>query len=208
MLTIEVWADFVCPFSYISLRNLSKAIESENIKQVEIRFNSFILYPFAKQGKSEPMQQYLSNKYGISEGEAWMLMEDVAKIAKESDLHFKLQKLCPTNTFTAHRLAKLAKRYRLYVKLYEICQRAFFEQQQTLDNTEMLQQLALAAGLPQKEVKEVLSNSARLEAEVEADLYHAQQLLIKGTPYFIFNEVKHVVGLQSFESFVRILKGL
>lgn len=206
MLTIEVWSDFVCPFSYISLKNLTRAIERENIEQVAFRFNSFLLYPFARRGENEPMQQYLSNKYGVSEQEAWTLMEDVAKIAKESDLHFKLHQLRPTNTITAHRLAKLAKRYHLQVNFYEVFQRAFFEQQQMLDRLEVLQQLALVVGLPEKEVKKVLSNSALLEAEVEADLFRAQQLRIQGTPYFIFSGLKHVAGLQSFDSFVQILK--
>lgn len=206
MLIIDIWADFVCPFSYIGIKNLTQAIKNEKLENVEFHYHSFLQYPFAKQGDFEPMQQYLTNKYGVSELEAWTYMEDVAKLAAESDLHFKLDKLSPTNTFTAHRLAKLAKRHNRHTQFYEVLQRAFFEQQQALDQPEVLKQLSEMAGVPLVEVEKVLANSALFEAEVEADLYRAQQLRIQGTPYFIVNGDKHITGAKSVESFVQVLK--
>ena len=205
MLIIDIWADFVCPFSYIGKRNLTHALENLGVEQVYIRYHSYLLYPFAKPNSQESMQQYLSNKYGISEEEAQTMMEDVAELAKGAGVHFQLDTLRPTNTMTAHRLSKLALRHNVQYEFYRTLLRAFFVEQQALDEKNTLRQLAHDVGLPEQEVQKVLANSALFEDAVEEDFFAAQRLGIKGIPYYVLNNVEYIEGTKTVEQFERYL---
>lgn len=207
MIKIDVWTDFTCPFSYISRRLLQSALKQTDLQnQVQIIYRSYLLYPNAPHIHEETISQSLSKKYGISEEEAQSMMYTVGDIAKEQGLHFKLDDLYPTNTKTAHRLAKLASKYNLQDVFQERMLKAFFVEQRSLDQLDELRQLTLDIGLPQKEVNKTLANSALFEDDVEEDLYTAQELGIRGVPFFIINENFSIIGAQPVGVFVEKLE--
>ncbi|NCC80114.1 MAG: DsbA family oxidoreductase, partial [Clostridia bacterium] len=70
-----------------------------------------------------------------------------------------------------------------------------------------LYSLCKEAGLNEKEAREALASETMTE-EVQADLLRAQELGIRGVPYFLFDGKAEVSGAQPKEVFHRVYETL
>ncbi len=104
------------------------------------------------------------------------------------------------NSFNAHRFSHLAKRYGLGDAAEELLFKAYFTEGKNIDDTDTLIELGKTIGLDGDEVKTVLESGAYAN-EVNHDIAEAQQLGIRGVPFFVLNRKYGVSGAQAVNVF-------
>lgn len=193
---VEVWSDYVCPFCYIGKRQLEKAIKDTGYEgQIEVEYKSFLLDPTTPIDADEPVISSLAKKYRMSEDEAKNMTNNVAIRAKEVGLNYDFDKMKTANTVAAHRLAKWAETKEKGHEMSERLLQAYFLEGEAIGKAEVLLKLVEEIGLDTEEAKGIL-NGNQFEDDVEKDIYTAQQLGVRGVPFFVFDNKYGISGAQ------------
>lgn len=206
---IEIWSDVVCPWCYIGKRRLETALSTfEHRDEVEVVYRSFELDPTAPHHGHEPTIVSLARKYGRPEAEMRQMMQGVIDTAAAEGLEFRLFDNVHTNTVDAHRLLHLALETggpALQRELKEALLAAYFVDAQDVGDHEVLAQAAVAAGLDEARVREVLAGEEYAEA-VAADIAQARAYGATGVPFFVVDGKYGVSGAQPAELFGQVLE--
>ena len=193
---IEVWSDYVCPFCYIGKRQLEKAIKNSGYDgQIDVEFKSFLLDPTTPIDTEESIYTSLARKYNMSEQEVENMTKNVASRAKEVGLDCNFDDMKTANTTAAHRLAKLAAEQGKAEIYNERLMKAYFLEGEAIGRHDVLKRLAKEAELDMETVQRVLESNEYEEA-IEQDIYEAQQIGVRGVPFFVFNNKYGVSGAQ------------
>ena len=193
---IEVWSDYVCPFCYIGKRQLEKAIKNSGYEgQIDVEFKSFLLDPTTPIDTEESIYTSLARKYNMSEQEAENMTKNVASRAKEVGLDYNFDDMKTANTTAAHRLAKLAAEQGKAEIYNERLMKAYFLEGEAIGRHDVLKRLAKEAELDMETVQRVLESNQYEEA-IEQDIYEAQQIGVRGVPFFVFANKYGVSGAQ------------
>lgn len=202
---VEIWSDVMCPFCYIGKRKFEGALKQfEHADNVEIIWKSFQLDPEMKTDSTISTHQYLADRKGWTYEYAKEVSSHVTTMAKDVDLDYHFDKAVVANSFNAHRVSHLAKRYNLGDAMEEALFKAYFTQGKNIDDQEALIQLAASVGLKAEEVKEVLNSNLYAEA-VNQDIEEAQQVGVRGVPFFVIDRKLAVSGAQPSEVFLGAL---
>ena len=205
---VEVWSDIMCPFCYIGKRNYETALKQFDGKNnVEIEWHSFQLDPTIPKntGRKENVYQYLAEKKGISYEQSAKLHESLIQTAKKAALEYNFDKAIVANSFDAHRLIQLAKTKGLGDEAEERLFHAYFTEGRDFGDHETLIDIGVGLGLPAEEIKEALT-SDEFAAKVEEDIQEADELGVRGVPFFVFDRKYAVSGAQPPEYFLEALK--
>jgi len=202
---VEIWSDVMCPFCYIGKRKFEKALnEFPDKNNIEIIWKSFQLDPTTVTDPSISTIDHLAQKKGWSKEQASETTAHVTNIAKQVGLNFHFDKAVVANSFDAHRVSHLAKKYGKQNELEEKLFSAYFtEGKNTADHATLLQ-IAVDIGLNKAEVNELLIGELYTE-EVEKDIYEAQQVGVKGVPFFVLDRKYAVSGAQEPDTFLEAL---
>ena len=193
---IEVWSDYVCPFCYIGKRQLEMAIKNSGYDgQIDVEFKSFLLDPTTPIDTEESIYTSLARKYNMSEQEVENMTKNVASRAKEVGLDYNFDDMKTANTTAAHRLAKLAAEQGKAEIYNERLMKAYFLEGEAIGRHDVLKRLAKEAELDMETVQRVLESNEYEEA-IEQDIYEAQQIGVRGVPFFVFNNKYGVSGAQ------------
>ncbi|MBS4196940.1 DsbA family oxidoreductase [Lederbergia citri] len=204
---IEVWSDFVCPFCYIGKRRLEEALSKfPHRDKVEVVFRSFELDPNSPKEQNKNIHEALAAKYGVSVEEAKRMNEGVGEQARSGGLTFNFEKMVPTNTFDAHRLAHYAKTEGKDAALTEVLLKAYFTDSKKLSDKDTLADLAETVGLDREKTMSVLNDDDAFADDVRFDESTAQQIGVRGVPFFVFNQKYAISGAQPSESFLGALE--
>ena len=202
---IEIWSDILCPFCYIGKRRLEKALATfEHAAEVDIQWRSFELDPNANPTPGESQYALLARKYGNTEAWARQMSANMAQSAAEEGLAFDFDRVVPANSLRAHRLVHLAAHHGQQDAAKERLFKAYLEEGLDINDVPTLTRLAAELQLPAEEVNELLTSS-KFEQQVRYDEYQAQQLNIRGVPYFVFEDKYAVSGAQPTELFQEVL---
>jgi len=203
---VEVWSDVVCPWCYIGKRRLERALEDfEHADGVEVVWRSFQLDPAFPEGVRQPVPEMLERKTGGSPEQIRAMQERVTELAAQEGLTYDLGNAIMVNTVDAHRLAHLAGEHGLGDRAHERLLRAQLAEAQVLDDPGTLVRLGVEIGLPEDEVRAVVTGDAYAR-EVEADLREARALGVTGVPFFVFGRAFAVSGAQPVETFLTALR--
>lgn len=203
---VEIWSDVVCPFCYIGKRRLEKALEDFIAKdKVEIVWRSFQLDPEMKYVPGQSVHEYLGKRKGTSTEEGKKMNDYMAAMAKEVGLEYNFDKAIINNTFDAHRLLHLAKKHQLQDQMKERLMAAYYTEGKNVGDLETLVALGEEVGLNGAEIRQTLQSNAYSQ-EVQTDLYQAQQVGVRGVPFFVFNNKYAVSGAQPTELFKEVLE--
>lgn len=203
---IEVWSDFVCPFCYIGKRKLELALQDFPHKdQVEVIYKSFELDPYVKTDYSVSIHESLAKKYGMSIEQAKEMNQGVAEQARLVGLNYNFDSMTPTNTFDAHRVAKFAATKGKLAEMTERLLKAYFVESKQIAEHDVLLELAEEVGLERVEVEQVLT-SEQFTTEVRMDEAEAQQIGVRGVPFFVLNRKYAISGAQPQEVFQKALQ--
>jgi len=204
-MNVEIWSDVMCPFCYIGKRKFEKALEQFPHKDdIKIIWKSFQLDPSTLTDPSLNTIENLRLKKGWSKEQAAETIAQVADIAKQVGLDFNFDKAVVANSFDAHRLSHLAKKYNLQNELEEKLFSAYFTEGKNTADYETLLKIATEIGMDREEVSEVLKGNT-FANEVHQDVEQAQQIGVRGVPFFVLNQKYAISGAQESDTFLQAL---
>jgi len=205
---ISYWSDYNCPYCYIGITRLNKAIKTLDLDNVKIDIHSFELDPNAPQTAKSTTLERFSEKYNIAKEDAQKEIEKITQWAIDDGLDMKYSTAKFTNTRDAHRLTKLAiesNDQKIIKKLIDLLFEAYFSKNLELANKNVLLDIGLKAGLNEEKITAVL-DSDKFDKEVELDEQVALGTGIRGVPYFIFNNKHAIPGVIPASEFINVLK--
>jgi len=205
-MTVEIWSDVMCPFCYIGKRRFEVALSQfQHKEEVQIIWKSFQLNPQLKAEPGKNLNQFLAEHKGISLSEAEGMNAYVIQLAKQVGLTYNLDKAVVANSFNAHRFAHFAKRQDLQNEAEETLFKAYFTDGRNIDEDATLLALGVEIGLDAGELKTALENGS-FANDVRADIYEAQQVGVRGVPFFLFDRKYAISGAQEVATFSSALE--
>ncbi|MFI0509458.1 DsbA family oxidoreductase [Streptomyces sp. WSLK1-5] len=203
---VEMWTDVACPWCYVGRAHFAEGLAAfTHHDQVEVVHRSFELNPQAENG-TVPIIDAVAAQYGRTREQQVAREEQAKAMANAVGLEFRVGGRVFGNTFDVHRLAHFAK---TRGRQSELLDRAFhvnFADESSIYDEETLVGLAVAAGLEEAEVREVLGDPAAFAEEVRADERLAAELGASGVPFLVLGRRYGVNGVQSPEVFTRALE--
>ena len=200
---IDVWSDVVCPWCYIGFVRLEKAIDQLGL-EVELYHHA---YQLDKDAGDEPYLavENLAEKYGIPVEAAVEMMGNVSAIAESEGLHYQLDKTYGANTQLAHRLLMMAAERGVHHDLLFKLFNAYFEKAEKIFSVEDLKPFAESVGITFNELQN-LANSDLFMDVMQSDKELAEQLNVRGVPFFVFNQRVAVAGAETTDLFVQAMQ--
>jgi predicted DsbA family dithiol-disulfide isomerase len=206
MMTVDIWSDIRCPFCYIGKRNFENALEKFPEKEkVQVNWHSFQLDPKLETRPDLSTLDYFVQVKNVSAEQAQEMFSNVKKMAADTGLEMDPNSTVLANSFKAHLLLQLAKEKGLANDMKEELFKAHFSEAKNIDDEQSLIEIAVAAGLEEQEAKDALTSEA-LGYAVKQDEMHAQQIGVRGVPFFVFNDKYAVSGAQPAETFLEVLQ--
>lgn len=203
---VEIWSDIMCPFCYIGKKKFETALAQFPHKdKIEIVWKSFQLMPELEPGKVNNIEKILVEKRGISPEQARAMNAQVAQAGKQLDIAFNFDKALVVNTLTAHRFTHFAKAYGKQNEAEEVLFRSYFTDGKNVEDHTVLITLGKEIGLDTGVLKTALEDGSYAE-DVQKDIYEAQQLGVRGVPFFVFNRKQAVSGAQEPSAFLQALE--
>jgi protein disulfide-isomerase len=204
---IEVWSDIMCPFCYIGKRHLELALKQFPEMEVELVWKSFQLDPTITPQPGKDVYSYLAERKGMSLEESKQMHQHVVDRAAEVGLVYNYDKAIIANSFDAHRLLHLAKRNGKGNELKEKLLAAYFTEGKDFGDKQVLTQLGLEVGLKEEDIHTVLFTDMYAR-EFQADIQEAQEIGVRGVPFFVFDRKYAVSGAQPIEAFVETIQAV
>ena len=203
---IEVFSDVHCPFCYIGMARLKKALSDfEHQDDVEITYRSYELNPGAEAGSKDSIYEVMARKQNISIMEAMDYYQQLTEAGCQEGIVFDAEMMIPTNTFDALRLSHFAKKYGKQVFLMKRLFEAHFAEGKDVGDHRELALLAKEAGLNEEKALAMLQSDEYKE-EVIGDHASAALMGISSVPYYVLNEKYGMSGAQSPEVFLEALQ--
>lgn len=202
---VEIWSDVVCPFCYIGKRKFESALgQFAHRDDVQIEWKSFELTPDFQPLPGESIHASLAKKKGVPEAEGRRMNDHMTLIAKEVGLSYDFDNTIPANTFLAHQLIHFAAHHGQQGAMKERLFAAYYLEGQNVGEIDTLARLAAEIGLDAEAARHALLASTYAN-EVRRDEYEAQQIQVRGVPFFVFDDKYAVSGAQPSEVFAEVL---
>ncbi|RZK47093.1 MAG: DsbA family oxidoreductase [Hymenobacter sp.] len=203
---VEIWSDVVCPFCYVGKRKFEKALgEFAHRADVQVEWKSFQLTPDFVPVPGESIHASLAKKKGVPEAEGRRLNDYMTQVAAEVGLHYQFDKAVPANTFLAHQLIHFGAHHGRQDATKERLMAAYYLEGQNLNDLGTLVRLGAEVGLDADAARQALLAGTHAN-EVRRDEYEAQQIGVRGVPFFVFNDKYAVSGAQPSEVFAEVLE--
>lgn len=203
-ISVHVWSDIQCPWCFIGKRRFESAVEAFD-GDVTVEYHSFELAPDTPVDFEGSAADFLSGHKGMPLDQVHQMLGQVKELAAAEGLDYDWDNVKQTKTLKAHEMLHLAKAKGLQLDLVERLFAAYFEQGRHVGHEEDLVELATEVGLDADEVREALA-AGTYRSAVQADITAAQQIGIRGVPFFIIGEKYGVSGAQSPEVFGEALR--
>jgi predicted DsbA family dithiol-disulfide isomerase len=202
---VEIWSDVVCPFCYVGKRKFENALgQFAHQADVQVEWKSFQLTPDFVPVPGESIHASLAKKKGVSEAEGRRMGDQMTLIAKEVGLNYDFDKTIPANTFLAHQLIHFADHQGQQGAMKERLFAAYYLEGQDINTIDNLVKLAAEIGLDADAARQALE-AGTYANEVRRDEYEAQQIGVRGVPFFVFDDKYAVSGAQPSEVFAEVL---
>ncbi len=204
-LTIEVVHDLVCPWCYVGVRRLMRAIGRRPAMPVTLSWRPFLLNPDLPRG-GMPMGDYVARKFG-SEERARRLHASIAELGASEGIRFRFDRIARLpSSVDAHRLVRWtwAVSPELASELVETLFAAHFTEGQDIGDARFLVGVAQDLGLDGSGVRRLLAGADGIDM-VHGENLRSHRLGINGVPCFVIGERMAISGAQEPEVLGRIL---
>jgi predicted DsbA family dithiol-disulfide isomerase len=204
---VEIWSDIMCPFCYIGKRHFEKALSQlDDTGAIEIEWKSFQLDPtIPKTVEKVSVYQYLADAKGISFSESKEMHDNVVQSAKNVGLTYNYDNAIIANSFDAHRMIQFAKTKGLGDQLEEALFKAYFTDGKNIGEINDLLEIGVSIGIEKLALKAVLE-SEQYANEVKNDISEAQQIGVRGVPFFVFDRKYAISGAQPISVFTETIE--
>ena len=202
MITLDIFADPVCPWCLIGKARLDRALEARPGHPFAIRWQPFQLNPtMPATGMSRPA--YLEAKFG-REGAARAYLE-VLEAAKDAGVTLDLAAIqTMPNTFDAHRLLHWSELEGRQTPVMAGLFRAYWREGRDIGDAATLADIAAEAGMDRALVARLLASDADRDTVAAAEA-HARERGIKAVPTFIIANRHVLQGAQPSETWLKII---
>lgn len=203
---IEIWSDIMCPFCYIGKRRFEAALaQFEHKDAMEVEWKSYLLSPDLQTSPDKSMHQFLAEHKGVSIDEAKQMHAYVADMAAKSGLVYDFDKAIPANSFNAHRFLYFAKVHGKQDEAEEKLFSAYFTEGKNIDDAQTIMAIGETLGLDTTALANAMGSDAFVN-DVIADVQEAQQIGVRGVPFFVFNRKYAISGAQESNAFLQTLE--
>jgi len=194
-LTIDVWADVVCPWCYVGEERLSAAIAaSPHGDDVDLRIHTFQLDPTAPATITSTLD-YLAQKYGVAPAQARAMEERVAGLAVADGLPYVVDRPVGS-TLDMLRLVHLGTAHGVGWEYLRAMQAELFGGNADAFAHGTLARLGEELGIPGDEIRDVLATDRYADA-VRADHDQAVRLGARGVPFTVLGMRLGIPGAVS-----------
>ena len=202
-LTVEVVHDLVCPWCFLGVRRLYKALRMRPDLTIELMWRPFLLNPdMPRAGMTRA--DYVVRKFG-GEDRARRLYASIAEIGQAEGMLFRFDRIRRTpSSVDAHRLARWAARYGRADTVIEGLFSAYFTDGYDIGELAVLQAVAGACGLDPAAARRFLLGDGEVD-QIHAENLRAHRLGINGVPCFIVGGRHAIAGAQEPEVVERLL---
>ncbi len=202
-LPIEVVFDLVCPWCFLGVRRLRRALRARPDVRAELIWRPFLLNPdLAPQGV--PRQDYLVRKFG-GEERARRLHGTIAELGRVEGIEFRFDRIRRVpHSLDAHRVVRLAGRHGAADAMVDALFDAYFTEGVDIGDPAALSALAARQGMDGIATRRFLATVAEVEA-VHTDNLRAHRLGINGVPCFVVAGRHAIAGAQEPEVLDRLL---
>jgi predicted DsbA family dithiol-disulfide isomerase len=202
---IEIWSDIACPFCYLGLTKLQHAIQNKGLgNEVQIELRTFLLNPGLKTDLSKSISQYLHEHKQIPLEQIEAMNHRIVGQGQELGLDFQMQQIKVANTIKAHLLLHEAHEQGLQWACKMRLLKAYFTEGKNIDDIQVLKELAKEVGLKTEHLDLAILGGKHSRAFTQ-DLQEAQELGLRGVPYFIFDRKVAIHGAREVEAFEQAL---
>ena len=197
IITVEIYADIVCPWCYIGKKRLDAAFKLRPNIQPKYVWRCFLLNPrIAAEGVDR--ETYLKNKFGST---ASAVFGRIAAAGLESGINFDFDKITRTpDSRIVHRMLVSAQHN--VEQLSEAFYKGYFIDGKNIGDPIVITQIINSTGL---NIDPKVAQSTATHRQLEHDLYMAQQLQLDGVPYFIFDEQYALSGAHMPEHILPVI---
>lgn len=203
---IEIWSDVMCPFCYIGKRKFETALKDFSEKEdIQIEWKSFQLSPDLVTDTEINVHEYLARHKGMSLSDATQMNRRVTEMARESGLEYNFDKTVVANSFNAHRFAHFAKNNGKQNEAEELLFKSYFTDGKNIDDYDTLVALGEEIGLDAKALRTALDDGSFAD-DVRKDIVEAQQIGVRGVPFFVLNRKYAVSGAQDVSVFAQTIE--
>ncbi|EAW08013.1 DsbA family oxidoreductase [Aspergillus clavatus NRRL 1] len=231
-ITIQIVSDTVCPWCYIGLRRLSRAITTHRASHptdtFTLTWQPFYLNPQAPAYPGTNKREHYASKFGGERARA--IFARLAGVGAGEDIAFAFGGQTG-RTRDSHRVLWYAGRKErerelrggeegvkeekkeegvgiggLQTRVAEQLFRAYFEEEKNITDRGVLVEAAAAAGLDRAEVERFLESGDEGGKEVDLEAERARQRLVTGVPYFTVQGRYAVEGADEPDTFLEIFE--
>ena len=201
-LRLDVWADLGCPWCYLGIHRLRRALGELGAGASDLVLRSFELDPGAG---AEPVTitEIFTRKHGVPPRDARQAEAAIAQLAMAEGLPFSRDRL-HASSFDVHRVTQFANRQGRGAGFFETVQRRYFAGEINPFEHESLIAVAAETGLDGDAVREVLGGDAYAD-EVRRDERAGRRLGIAGVPFVLVDQRYAIPGAQSADAYARAL---
>ncbi len=200
----EVVFDLVCPWCWIGLRRLKRALAQRPDLAVDVTFRPFLLNP-EMPARGMPQGEYLQRKFG-GEDRARRLQAAILAVGEQEGILFRFDRIPRTPpTLQAHRLVRLAAREGRAWQVIEALFNAHFRDGRDIGDRAVLAAIAAEAGLDRASVAAVSADDNETEQVIMENL-RSHRLGINGVPCFVVAGQHAVAGAQEPEVLERLFE--
>lgn len=206
---IKYWADIACPYSYIGITRLKKALTELGIAdQTPLKFMAFQLDPTLPTTTNLTMPQYYAKTHQLSIDEATTQLNKIDKLATDAGLTITMEKALPVNTLAAHRIIKYVETLGDQALLDKVVMRLYwlyFTANKSIANPNALISALSGFKLDSSAISDLLA-STKYAKDVRNDERRAFMLGIPSAPLFVINNKYSITGAQPYQVFVKSLR--
>ncbi len=204
-LAIEVVHDLICPWCFLGVRRLRRAIRRRPDLAVELVWRPFLLNPdMPRAGMSRA--DYVARKFG-SEERGRRLFASITELGAAEGVTFRFDLLARTpSSVDAHRLVRFAARTAPAAAedVVDALFVAHFAEGRDIGDLAVLAAIAGEQGLDASRARRFLGSADGLDV-VHGENLRSHRLGINGVPCFIFGERLAIAGAQEAEVIERLL---
>ncbi|MFI9832876.1 DsbA family protein [Streptomyces sp. NPDC051913] len=198
-LTIDVWADVLCPWCYVGEHRLSTAVaQSPHAADIDLKIHTWQLDPNVPTEVSW-IPEYRVRRYGVTPEQARAMERDVAGQAAADGLPYVLDRPV-RNTLDMLRLVHLGNEHGVGRPYMAAMQDELFGGNPDAFRHDTLIRLGINLGVPADEIRDALATDRYADA-VRADHAAAVGLGARGVPFTVLGNSFAVSGTTSLAQY-------
>ncbi len=203
MVKVEVIFDTICPWCYVGLQRLDRALAMRPHMTARIGWRPFLLNPDMP-ADGMPRALYLERKFG-SRARVTRMLGALDQAGEAEGIRFDFRRITRTpNTTRSHRLIALADTFGSATTAVKALFAAYFGEGADIGDPAVLRKIGAALSLPADALDSALSISDSPGA-MQVDSARAHRLGVNGVPCYVFDETYAVAGAQEPHVLLRLL---